>query len=44
MATYKELLQQQEALAQQIEEARKKEIADAVAQVRALVNDFGLTQ
>ncbi len=44
MATYKELLKQQEALAQQIEEARKKEIADAVAQVRALVNDFGLTQ
>ena len=44
MTTYKELLQQQEALAQQIEEARKKEIADAVAQVRALVNDFGLTQ
>ena len=44
MATYKELLKQQEALTQQIEEARKKEIADAVAQVRALVSDYGLTQ
>ena len=44
MATYKELLKQQEALTQQIEEARKKEIADAVAQVRTLVADYGLTQ
>lgn len=44
MATYKELLKQQEALALQIEEARKREIADAVEQVRALVNDYGLTQ
>ena len=43
MATYKELLKQQEALAQQVEEARKKENADAVAQVRSLVSDFGLT-
>ena len=44
MATYKELLQQQQALAQQIEEARKKEIGDAVAQVRTLVREYGLTQ
>lgn len=44
MATYKELLKQQETLTQQIEEARKKEIADAVAQVHALVSDYGLTQ
>ncbi len=43
MATYKELLKQQEALSQQIEEARKKEISDAVAQVRALIGDYGLT-
>lgn len=43
MATYKELLKQQEALALQIEEARKREIADAVDKVRALVNDYGLT-
>ena len=44
MASYKELLKQQEALALQIEEARRKEIADAVAQVRTLVTDYGLTQ
>ncbi|QTD46128.1 H-NS family nucleoid-associated regulatory protein [Ottowia testudinis] len=44
MATYKELLQQQEALALQIEEARKSEIANAVAQVRKLINDFGLSE
>ena len=44
MASYKELLKQQEALALQIEEARRKEIADAVAQVRTLVADYGLTQ
>lgn len=43
MATYKELLQQQEALALKIEEARKLEISDAVAKVRALVNEYGLT-
>ena len=43
MATYKELLQQQEALALKIEEARKLELADAVAKARALVNEYGLT-
>ncbi len=43
MATYKELLQQQEALALKIEEARKSEIADAVSKVRALVEEYGLT-
>ncbi|MDO5289118.1 MAG: H-NS histone family protein [Pseudomonadota bacterium] len=42
MATYKELLQQQQALAVQIEEARKREIADAVAQVRRIVDEYGL--
>lgn len=44
MATYKELLQQQEALALQIEEARKREISEALATVRRLVAEFGLTQ
>ena len=44
MATYKELLQQQEALALQIEEARKREIADALVTVRRLVGEFGLTE
>lgn len=43
MATYKELLQQQEALARQIEEARKSEMADAIAKARALVEEYGLT-
>lgn len=44
MATYKELLKQQEALALQVEEARKREISDAVAQVRQMVSEFGLTE
>lgn len=43
MATYKELLQQQQALALQIEEARKRELADAVTQVRKLIAEYGLT-
>lgn len=43
MATYKELLQQREALSRQIEEARQREIADAVARARALVAEYGLT-
>ena len=44
MATLKELLQQQQALAAQIEEARKREIADAVAQVRSLIDQYQLTE
>ena len=44
MATYKELLKQQEALALQVEEARKREISDAVSQVRQRVSEFGLTE
>ncbi len=44
MATLKELLQQQQALAVQIEEARKREIADAVAQVRSLIDQYQLTE
>lgn len=43
MSTYKELLREQQALAIRVEEARKKEIADAVQQARALVAEFGLT-
>jgi DNA-binding protein H-NS len=43
MSSYQELLKQQEALAQQIEEARKREISDAVARVRALVAEYHLT-
>ncbi len=43
MATYKELLKQRELLEQQISEARRNETAQAVAQVRALIAEFGLT-
>lgn len=43
MTTYKELLQQRESLDKQIEEARSRENTDAIAKVRALVADFGLT-
>jgi DNA-binding protein H-NS len=43
-ASYKELLKQREALEQQINEARRRELATAVAQVRELVAEYGLTQ
>ena len=43
MTSYKELLKQREALEQQISEARRRELSDAVAQVRALVAEYGLT-
>ncbi len=43
MTSYKELLKQREALEQQINEARRRELSDAVAQVRALVAEHGLT-
>lgn len=43
MTSYKELLQQRAALEQQINEARRRELSDAVAQVRALVAEHGLT-
>ncbi len=43
-ASYKELLKQREALEQQINEARRRELAAAVAQVRELIAEYGLTQ
>jgi DNA-binding protein H-NS len=43
MTTYKELLQQREALESKIAEARQREISQAVSQVRSLVAEFGLT-
>jgi len=43
MTSYKELLKQREALEQQISEARKRELSEAVAQVRSLVAEYGLT-
>lgn len=44
MASYKELLQQREALNQQIAEAKRLESQDAIKQARALVAEFGLTE
>lgn len=41
--SYKELLKQREALEQQITEARRRELSEAIAQVRAIVAEFGLT-
>lgn len=43
MSTYKELLKQREELEQQISEARRRELADAVAKVRTLISEYGLT-
>ncbi|MBF6630503.1 MAG: H-NS histone family protein [Comamonas sp.] len=43
MTSYKELLKQRDALEQQIQEARTRELADAVGKVRALVAEYGLT-
>ena len=43
MQSYKSLLQQRQALDQQITQARKQEMSGAVSQVRALVAEFGLT-
>jgi DNA-binding protein H-NS len=43
MASYKELLKQRESLELQIAEARKKELAQAIAQAKALVAEFGLS-
>lgn len=44
MSSYKQLLEQRESLERQILEAKKRETGAAVAQVRALVAEFGLTQ
>jgi len=41
--TYKELLQQREALELAISQARQNEISSAVAKVRELVAEYGLT-
>lgn len=44
MTTYKELLQQREALEREIASARQSEIQDGVAKVRALVAEYSLSQ
>lgn len=41
--TYKELIAQRTALEAQIETARKQELIDVVAQIRGLIQDYGLT-
>lgn len=44
MSSYKDLLLQREQLNQQIEQARQREIQEAVDKVRALVAEYELTQ
>ncbi len=41
--SYKELLKQRDALEQQINEARRRELADAISKVRAIVAEYGLS-
>ncbi|KAF1043827.1 H-NS histone family protein [Xylophilus sp.] len=43
MSTYKELLKQRDSLERQIKEARDRELSEAVAQVRSLVQEYELT-
>jgi len=42
--SYKELLQQRQALEQQIKDARTRELSDAVARVRTLIVEYELTE
>lgn len=44
MSIYKELLAQRADLEAQIEAARKNELSEAIAKVRTLVSDYGLTE
>jgi len=44
MSTYKELLAQRAELEKQIEAARKEALASAIAQVRAIVAEYELTE
>ena len=44
MSTLKDLIAQREALEKQIVELRKSELADAIAKVRSLIAEYGLTQ
>lgn len=41
--SYKELMAQRDALEQQIQAARKVELAEAVSKVRSIVTEFSLT-
>ena len=44
MTTLKDLIAQREAIEKQIADLRQSEIADSIAQVRALIAEHGLTQ
>ena len=44
MSIYKELLKQREALELKISTARREEVANAIAQVRTLIDEYALTQ
>lgn len=44
MSAYEDLLRQRQELEQRIKEARKSQIADAVAEVRALIAKYDLTE
>lgn len=43
MSSYKELLQQRDELEKKIQDARQRELTEAVSKVRALVEEHGLT-
>lgn len=43
MSSYKDLLKQREELEKKIQDARKRELDDAVAKVRALIEEHGLS-
>jgi DNA-binding protein H-NS len=43
MASLQELLQQQQAISAQIEEARRSEMAEVLAGIRSQVQQYGLT-
>lgn len=43
MATYQELLAKRDELYKQIEAAHKAELADAIAKVKTIIKEFGLT-
>ncbi|SAK82853.1 histone family protein nucleoid-structuring protein H-NS [Caballeronia arationis] len=43
MATYKQLTAQLEKLQAEVAAAREKEVADAIAEIKAKIADYGLT-
>lgn len=43
MSSYKDLLKQRDELEQKIQDARKRELEEAIGKVRALVHEHGLT-